>query len=303
METNTVRFDPPRRNGLLFHLAVILLLTAVVVVLFTQATLAELGPVFLLYLLGALFLAVPIPLLVNRLYALNRSSYLIERDGIRLQWGFRAEDIPIDQVLWVRPAEDLAEPILLPALRWPGAVVGVQPQGDVGEVEFMASEDQPLVLIGTEERTYAISPGDQNAFLQAFERQTELGSLAPFRPYSAHPRFIFADIWGSPTARAFMVISFVLSLALFIWVGLSIPNYTEVSLGFSPRGNPLEPVPAAQLFLLPVLNILLLVGALILSVYFERQQKDHPLALVLWLGSAVTVGLFLAAVYVILKIS
>jgi hypothetical protein len=303
METNTVRFDPPRRTGLIFHLAVILVLSALVVVLFTQATLAELGPVFLLYLLGALFLAVPLPVLVNRLYALNRSSYLIERDGIRLQWGFRLEDIPIDQVLWVRPAEDLEEPIILPRLRWPGAVVGVQPQGDVGDVEFMAAEDQPLVLIGTEERVYAISPGDQNDFLQAFERQTELGSLSPFPPYSAHPRFIFADIWGSPTARAFMVISVVLSLALFIWVALAVPNTTEVSLGFSPSGHRLDPVPAVQLFLLPVLNLLLLLGAFVLSVYFERQQKDHPLAFVLWLSSAITVGLFLGAVYLILEIS
>ncbi len=104
-----------------------------------------------------------------------------------MQWGFRAEDIPMPEILWIRLAEDLEEPIVLPRLRWPGAVLGVRRQSDVGDVEFMASESSDLMLIGTPERVYAISPGDRNVFLHAFQRQTEMGSLSPFAAFSAHP--------------------------------------------------------------------------------------------------------------------
>jgi hypothetical protein len=275
--------------------------TLVVVWLFLLAVRAPLGLLFLLYLLGALFLAVPIPVLVYRLYALLRSYYELDRNGIRLQWGFRAEDIPMANVLWVQMMEDTDTPIILPRFRWPGAVLGSQVEEHLGPVEFIASEAESLLFIGTPEKVFAISPEEPSLFLQVFREKTELGSLAPFPPYSAYPRFLPLDIWRLSSIRIFLIICLVLSIALFVWVGLVVPELSTVSLRYSPTGEPLSPVSAGQLFLLPVANILLLIASYALSLYFFRQSENHPLIYVLWGNSTFTGLLFLAAVYFILK--
>ncbi len=301
MNAQTIRFYPPRRQGLLFHLGAILIFVLIVFSLFTLATNTELGVLFLLYLLGALFLAIPIPVLAYRLYALLRATYEIDRDGIRLQWGLRAEDIPMADVLWVKPVEDIDHPINPPRLRWPGAILGSHIEEGLGTLEFIASETEELILISSPTKVFAISPQERDRFLQVFHENIELGSLSPIRPYSVHPRFLPVDIWRLPAARVFLTISIVLSLALFIWVGLVVPDLSTISLGFSSGGEPLPPVSASQLFLLPVVNILLVLAGYAISLYFFRQSEKHPLIYVLMGSSTLTALLFLVAVYFILK--
>ncbi|MGD8455303.1 MAG: PH domain-containing protein [Anaerolineales bacterium] len=301
MDVRPVKFYPLRQQGILIHLGAILGFTLLVVWLFLLALQAPLGILFLLYLLGALFLAVPIPVLAYRLYALLNSYYELDRNGIRLQWGFRAEDIPMENVVWVRALEDADVTVNLPRFRWPGSVLGSQVQADIGAVEFIASDIENLVLIRTSEKIFAISPEGRNQFLQKFRDKIELGSLAPFPSYSAFPRFLPLDIWRLSTVRIFLIICLVLSIALFIWVGLVVPNLDSVSLRFSPAGEPLPPVSSSQLFLLPVANILLLIASYALSLYFFRRFENHPLIYVLWGSSTFTGLLFLVAVYFILQ--
>lgn len=300
MNNQTNIFLPPRQNGLLINIGIIFVLTLAVIWLFILAVDAPLGLPFLLYLLGALTLAVPLPILAFRLYGLLRSGYEIERNGIRLQWGFRAEDIPITSILWVRLAEDLITPLEFPRLRWPGALVGETTHPELGAVEFMASEVEGLVLIGTQGKTYVISPEAPQKFTRTFQTQLEMGSLAAFPAYSAYPRFLLLDIWRLPVARAFLIVSVVLSLALFLWVALLVPNLSTVSLGFSLTKTPLPPVASSQLFLLPVANLLLQVAGNLLAMYYYRQDENHPLMYVLWISGTLTVILFLVAIFFIL---
>lgn len=275
-----------------------MVLAGLTFVLFSQALMAELGPNFLAYLISAVVLALPLPVLGYRIYCLARSHYTIARDGLQLQWGLRAEDIPMRDVQWVRYVGD--QPLRLPRLHWPGAVVGTRPQQDLGPVEFMASQASNLVLIATPQKVYAVSPEDYRGFLETFRRQIEMGSLAPLRTYSAQPTFLLSDIWEAPAARIFLIVDLVLALALFVLVGFFISRVPAVSLGFSPTGAPLAPVPSVQLLLLPALNILLAAGAFLLSMYFHNRQKNHPLAYVLWISTTFTALLMLAAVVVIL---
>ena len=303
MDIQPARFHPPRRRGIFLHVGAILGFTLVVMWLFLSATRAPLGLLFLLYLLGALFLAIPIPVLAYRLYALLRSHYELGRNGMRFQWGVREEDIPLTDVLWVRVAEDFNQSINLPRLRWPGAVIGSHTEDGLGPIEFIASEAGYLVLIGTKEKVFAISPEEPNNFLHIYQEMIELGSLAPLPPYSVYPRFLPIDIWRLPPIRIFLIICVVVSIALFVWVGLIVPDISTVSLGFLPGGEPLPPVSSGQLFLLPVANILLLIASYTLSLFFFRRAEDHPLIYVLWVSSTFTGLLFLAAVYFILQSS
>ena len=166
METESLRFQPPKRRGLVLNVGVMIGLGLAALALLLLAAQTPLGPGFLGLLLGALLVAVPIPVLANRVYALVRSHYIVERDGIRIKWGFREVDIPITEIKYVELAEDLLFPLEYPSMQWPGAVIGVNRQDKLGLVEFLASERSDLVMVGTAERVYILSPEKPKTFVR-----------------------------------------------------------------------------------------------------------------------------------------
>lgn len=295
--------DPPRRAGYIFHIIAIIVLINLVGSFVFQAVQSSLGPVFLLFLLGALLIATPLPTLFYRLYGLYRSSYTLEREGIRLIWGLREVDIPMTDIDWVRLDTTLDSPLELPVIRWPGGLLGVRKHRDMGEVEFLATRQNGLVLIGAKQKVYAISPRDEKAFIKAFRQQIELGPLKPITARSVYPSFLLAEVWKSKLTRTLLIAGLGLNLSLLTWVALAAPNRETISLGFAPNGALLPPVPGVQLFLLPIVNTIFYLANFVAAVYFFRRDKKHPMMYLMWGGSVVTGSLFLSAVYLILSVS
>jgi len=294
-------FYPPWRTGLFFHLIAILLWIAGAVWGLWRATSAQVGPIFLLYLSPAL-LAVPlVPLLVYRLYTLRNASYTLERDRIRLQWGWRIETIPTDVALWIRPASDLEIPLPLPRLRWPGSILGVRRLPDGRPVEFLASRGVGLILIGTARKAYAISPSDINAFLGAYQQLIELGSLDPSQAESIHPSFLFARVWSAIPARLLLLLGAALSIISLVWAMIVIPRVSQISLGFTALGQPREPLPAIQMMFLPVFSFFAYLVNGSLGLFFYRSDRNHPWAYLLWSASVLVGMLFLLAIFFILR--
>src|SRR3990172_638518 len=151
-------FHPARRLGLFLHLTSIGLLLLAGGVGLWQASRAEAGLPFLVFLSLPLAAGVGLPVLVYRLYALWSASYILERNGIRLRWGMRVEEIPADQVEWVRLDRRMPQPLPRLAFAWPGAVVGLRPWHDGRLLEYMADRSADLVLVATAQRVFAISP-------------------------------------------------------------------------------------------------------------------------------------------------
>lgn len=287
-----------------------------------QAIETTIGPIFLLYLLPTLLVVVMVPLLAYRAYALQGAFYTLERDGIQLHWGLRAEDIPMIAVLWVRPADDFRQSLPrkslpLPKLRWPGAVLGIRRLSDGNKVEFLSASSNQLVLIATEERIFAISPSDPDAFLHTFQRFLELGSLTPLKARSVHPTFLLARVWEARPARYLLLGGLGLSLILFAWVSLISSSRPQIALGFAPIGGLREPVAGIRLFLLPVINAFFFLVDAILGLFFYRRNDEQPassalkgetylvsgqvLAYLLWGSGVLTPVLFLIAVFLILQ--
>lgn len=277
-----------------------------------QASLTDSGLIFVLSLIPALIAAVVVPFLAYRLQALRGAFYLLERDGIILRWGLRSEEIPINDVLWVRPASEAGGALPLPWLRWPGAVIGTRTrEGDV-PLEFMASGTEKLVLIATHKGTFAISPPDPAAFLSAYHRLTELGSFSPLKARSVYPTFLLARLWRRRTARYLLLAGLVINLLLLAWVVLIAPLKGQVMLGFQRGG---EPVPAIQLLLLPVLSSFFFLVDFIAGLFFYRRgvlllvipsgtgpapAPNMVLAYLLWGSGLITALIFFSAIAYIL---
>ena len=297
----TYTFYPPQRAGQFFHLIAVLLLIASAIWGLWQATQAQVGPIFLFYLFPALLAVLFVPLLGYRLYTLQNAQYSLERDYIRLQWGWRSETIPTNVILWVRPATDLEIPLQMPRLRWPGSILGTRNLPDGRPVEFLASRGTKLIIIGTATKAYAISPNVPHQFIQSYQQLIELGSLNPSQIESVHPSFLFARVWGNMPARFLLLLGAAFSISSLIWTVTAIPKHAQISLGFTVLGTPRDPLPAIQLLFLPVFSFFAFLVNGSLGLFFYRSDRNHPWAYLMWSTSVLVGALFLLATYFILQ--
>jgi hypothetical protein len=275
-------FLPARRNGLIFHGVLLGLLVGSGALTFWSALGQDVGSDLLFYLIFSVLLLLPVPVVIYRLVSLYRASYELERDGLRIRWGLRAEDIPLPQIEWIRPASDLGFPLKMPLTSTPGAFLGNVTVEGLGAVEFIASDTQTMLLVATHTKVFVISPADPNGFIRSFRRVIELGSLSPLSSFSARPAAFLERVWADRSARILLASGFVISLLLFILVSLRIPAMAQVSLGFDAARQPLTPGPAESLMLLPVLGGFAFGLDLLFGLVFYRMEQRRPLAYLLW---------------------
>jgi hypothetical protein len=290
-------FPPSKRFGLFIHGVIILALAGISGWAFFNLTRAQIGPLFVNFLLTGIIAFAPIPFFGYRLYSLLRADYYIDRDSLAILWGLRVEDIPLTDIEWMRPAADLATPLGLPRVRLPGAVLGTRRHPDIGLVEFIASDARNIILIATSKRVFAISPRDAASLVRTFARATEMGSLSPAEPVSVYPSFIVTQAWQTPIARFLWVSGLFLNLGLIVWVGVLIPTLGQIPFGFDAFGAPNDPTASSRLILLPLLSMLLFISGLVTGLYYYRWDKTRPLAVILWVSTSLSALLFLMAVF------
>lgn len=296
-------FIPVRRPGLIFHVATLGVLGGIGAYGLWQASRAEVGPGILLALAPALLALGGGPWLSYTLYALQNAYYTIERDGLSLHWGLRQEDIPIDQVQWVRSAKDYGGTLPLPLLRLPGAILGERTLADQRKIEFMADRSKNLVLIATQQRIYAISPSQPEEFLRTYARYAELGSISPLPAQSLYPAFLLARFWKDRLARGLVVSGSMVTLLLWVWAILVVPGRADIPWHLTAPGQAAELAPSLRLLLLPTLNLGVFVLDLVLGFFFYRREEYRVLGYLFWIVGLVTAVLFGAGVFFILTFS
>jgi len=299
---DTLIFYPDRRAGIVFHLAIIIVLLGLGVWGYWQASNAEISPLFFLYLVPTTVGAILLPILGYRLYSLLNAYYILHRDSIRLHWGLRDEQIPMDIIEWVHPANDLEPSVPLPYLRLPGGILGTRLMPGGGRVEFLASSTKGMLVIATPNIAYVISPADPDDFRMKYQSMIELGTVTPVTPRSVYPKYLISQLWSSRLARTLVLVSLLLNICLLVYVVLSFQNRDFVSLGFLPTGTPAELVPSVRLLLLPVLCLFFSLVDFFLGMFYFRLVNFRYLAYIIWTFGVVTPLIFLAAVWMILSV-
>ncbi|RJP54442.1 MAG: hypothetical protein C4557_03085 [Anaerolineaceae bacterium] len=296
----TGHFPPPKRRGLIVHGIALAVLTAAALYGFITLSSAEVGLPFLISLLISIAAFAPIPFFAYRTYSLWKADYFIDRDSLAIHWGLRIEDIPLNDIEWIRPAEDLSIPLALPSLPLPGGLLGLRRHPDLGTVEFIASDAKKLLLVGTAKRVFVISPDNPAALAQTFARATEMGSLAPVEAKSVYPSFVVSQAWESGLARYLWLSALFLNIGLFIWASLIIPSTPRVALAPQFMGSGLESVPSSQLIIFPVASLLLAIVGWVAGLYFYRWERERVLSFIVWGSSTLGSLLFLLAVLFII---
>jgi len=297
---NTGSFPPPKQRGLSVHISALLALTIITIFGFIQLSTAEVGVRFLISLLVSLAAFIPIPIFIYRAYSLWRADYHMDRDSLAINWGLRIEDIPLSDIEWIRPADDLTKPLSLPRFSLPGGYLGLRRHPDLGVVEFLASDAKKLLLIATSKRVFVLSPDNPSGLAQTFARATELGSLASVEAKSVYPSFVVTQAWESGLARYLWLSALFLNLGLFVWASLIIPSTPQVALGPQFVGSALDIVPSSQLIIFPVASLLLSILGWIAGLYFYRWDRERILAFIVWGSGTLSSLLFLLAVLFII---
>lgn len=283
-------FPPPKRQGLILHGVILFVLMVITIIGLINLSSVEVGPNFLIWLLVSIFAFAPMPLFAYRMYSLWRADYFIDRDSLAIHWGLRVEDIPLNDIEWIRPAADLTNPLRLPSLSLPGGILGIRRHPDLSAVEFLAADRKKLLLVATAKKIFAISPDDPASLTQTFARAIELGSLAPAEAKSVYPSFVFTQAWENHLARYLWIVAALLNIGLFVWASLIIPSAAQVIFGQRP-----DPSPSSQLMILPVASLLINVIGWIAGLYFYRWERERILAFIVWGSGALASVLFLLA--------
>jgi hypothetical protein len=98
-----------------------------------------------------------------------------------------------------------------------------------------------------------------------------MGSLTSTPAQSVYPNFLFPEVWEDAAARFLILGEVVLVLGLLAWVSIIIPGRQQISLRISPGDLTTDFVPAVQLMLLPVMNILFFSVDVPLGLFFYRR--------------------------------
>ncbi len=281
-------FHPPRRIGLLFQGSVILALALGGGYFFFRATQDPAGLDFMLHMLIALVILTPLPLFAYRFYALSTGYYILQRSGLKIRWGLRREDVPLNDIEWIRPADELGFRLSLPWLRWPGAVVGSRQVPELGQVEFMAADTAHMILVATPQRVFAISPADLNKFTADFRGMNELGSLTPLEAQSLYPKVFMGRVWEDRLARRLILVGLGVGLVLLAVVAFAIPRLDTIAWTI-----PGSTAPAERLLLLAVLDAMLWLVDLVFGFFLYRRGEDMRIAAYLLWGSSMATGVLL----------
>jgi hypothetical protein len=288
-------FRPVWKKGLTLHIILGVLLTAGGGILLWLAFQQHIGGLLILCLFGTLLFLAALTFVVYRGYAVYHASYTIEREGLRIRWGLRKEDIPLTEIEWVHPVRDLVNPLKMPVLAMPGAYLGQSQHSELGPVEFIASDTEFMVIVDTINETFVLSPEKPDEFIQTFQRTLEMGSISPIHAFSAQPAEFIQSVLAQRYARAALISSILLTLVLAVLTSLSIPYHSTISMGITPQGVLMDPVPANRLLILPILATLSLAVDILLGLYLFRKAEYHRTAYALWIAGVVTPFLLLIA--------
>ncbi len=286
-------FRPPRRRGMIFQIGAALAFVSAGGLLFWLSMEQQVGLYFIVILLASLLLLAPVPLIVYRAIALGRATYELEREGLRLRWGLRAEDIPFDTIEWIRPAAEMGFRLNLPRFSWPGALLGFASSRELGVVEYIAADPENLTLIATPTRIFAISPANLKVFMLAYQRTSEMGSLTPMTAFSSQPAAFVRNVWKDRIARIPILLCLALTIALLVGAIILIPTREQISIGFEPGGSPLPSMSSEKLLLLPTLAGITSAISIMTGLFYYRHPEQRMAAYLILAGAAATPFLLL----------
>ena len=296
---NAFTYAPSRGKGILFLFPICAGMIALEIYLLRHFDVTQVGLQFFLLLIALLLIAVPLVFLLYRLYSLLFSYYRLERDGLHIKWGMRTEVIPLNAIEWIRTPMEMTEDVPWSVLPMPGAYLGTVTVHDRLTYEFLASDTKTMLFLGTPRYIYAISPQDPSAFLNGFERILQMGALENVNWTTTRPGNWLLEAWQNKPGRYSTILSLILLITLYIFVGLRFQVGGTISLTFSPTGEPLEEISSTNMLVVPLAATIIWITGSVLGMILFRKKENRRISEIIWCSLTAAVLQCLAAAVMI----
>lgn len=231
---------PPRKRSLVLNLIVgFIALVGGLVLLVLGSGDASRQP-NLLQLTLALVLFVVVALFSYQVFLVLTTRFQLTRSALELQWGFRREVLPLEQVEWAHPVLDFDSPMPLPGFVLPFQYYGIRRIRGLGTVEFAATDRRNMVLIRADNRHFVISPEDAYAFASEFEKLSALGPQEAVAPLSQTGRNLIGEILQDGMARKLFtagIVGLLTLTAVSIALSATRPTITWITLELVPSNR------------------------------------------------------------------
>ena len=231
---------PPRKRSLVLNLIVgFIALVGGLVLLVLGSGDASRQP-NLLQLALALVLFVVVALFSYQVFLVLTTRFQLTRSALELQWGFRREVLPLEQVEWAHPVLDFDSPMPLPGFVLPFQYYGIRRIRGLGTVEFAATDRRNMVLIRADNRHFVISPEDAYAFASEFEKLSALGPQEAVAPLSQTGRNLIGEILQDGMARKLFtagIVGLLTLTAVSIALSATRPTITWITLELVPSNR------------------------------------------------------------------
>lgn len=231
---------PPRKRSLVLNLIVgFIALVGGLVLLVLGSGDASRQP-NLLQLTLALVLFVVVALFSYQVFLVLTTRFQLTRSALELQWGFRREVLPLEQVEWAHPVLDFDSPMPLPGFVLPFQYYGIRRIRGLGTVEFAATDRRNMVLIRADSRHFVISPEDAYAFASEFEKLSALGPQEVVAPLSQTGRNLIGEILQDSMARKLFtagIVGLLTLTAVSIALSATRPTITWITLELVPSNR------------------------------------------------------------------
>jgi len=193
---------------------------------------------FLAWVLAAALLLLALSF-ANWTFGLLRLSYVVGRDSLVIQWGFRRVAIPLETILRLVPGRTLDHPHIH-GLNWWGCHIGHADVKRLGYTLFYSTHSTPdeLLYIHTTQESYALTVLDQAAFAEEIQARAALSRVEPHVQRSSAVGIAAFPFWRDRVAITATVISAALCMVLCGYIYARYPGLPDViELSFPALGG------------------------------------------------------------------
>lgn len=246
----------------------------------------------LLLLIGLLLL---VGLLAYRVIGGFTLVYEMDRNGVYVRWLGNRAVIPLSQIervdIGAAGARMPWRPVQGIGYYWgQGRTAGGQQMH-----LFSTRSPQKALLIKTSGDAYAISPREQDAFVQDLEQRRKLGVVKPLTSRIETGRIFSYAFWNDPLVRWTLLLAFGLNLLLLGWLAAQYPDLAAtIEMRFNAAGQVAELRPRHQVLFLPLAALLL--SLLNTGIGMTLYRREPSGARLLTLASVVIQVLFGVAI-------
>jgi hypothetical protein len=213
-------------------------------------------------------------------YGLLTLKYTMGRDGVFLLWSRREETIPLAAIEAVVRLAEEGNGISRPRFCLPGHCIGRGRDDRGREVLFYSTGRRAdELLITTALHSYVISPDNPTGFLSAVRARRQLGPTRSLEQARRAGGLADLPIWRDWTALGLAAVAIVANACLFGYISFRYPSLPEIVPLLSESGQVRLLGAKEELFELPVLGLVVLLGNTVLGFALHRWERPVTYAL------------------------